>query len=41
MLEAGGRYEDQVSIIRFDELLLDTPATMRGLSRFLEIEFDQ
>ena len=40
MLDADGRYGERVTIVRFDDLLLDTPATMRRLAGFLEIEFD-
>ena len=40
MLEAERRYGDRVCIVRFDELVLDTAATMRRLADFLEIEFD-
>jgi hypothetical protein len=39
MLEAGRRFGDRVFVIRFDELLLDTGATMRRLAEFLDIEF--
>jgi hypothetical protein len=39
MLEAKRRYEERVHIIRFDDLILDTPATMRRLAAFLEIDF--
>jgi hypothetical protein len=39
MLEAKRRYEARVCIVRFDELVRDTPATMRTLADFLEIEF--
>jgi hypothetical protein len=41
MLRAGSEYGEQARIVRFDELLTDTPATMRGLAEFLEIEFDE
>ena len=40
MLTADERFGEQVMIVRFDELLLDTPATMRRLAEFLAIEFD-
>jgi hypothetical protein len=40
MVEAKGRYGDQVFILRFDELVRDTEKTMRGLAGFLEIDFD-
>jgi sulfotransferase family protein len=39
MIEASSRYGDQVCIVRFDELLLDTPAAMKRLADFLEIDF--
>ena len=41
MLRAAGEYGPRVHIVRFDELLTDTPATMRALAEFLEIEFDE
>lgn len=41
MLEATRRYEERVCIVRFDQLLLDTLGTMRGLADFLGIDFDQ
>jgi Sulfotransferase family len=40
MIEAKGRYADQVLIVRFDELVRDTEGTMRGLADFLEIDYD-
>jgi hypothetical protein len=40
MLEGSRRYEDRVYIVRFDELLLDTPGAMRRLAAFLGIDFD-
>jgi len=40
MLEAERRHRERVRIVRFDELLLDTLGTMRGLADFLEIDFD-
>jgi Sulfotransferase family len=40
MLTAKGRYGERVRIIRFDELIMDTPATMRQLADFLGIDFD-
>jgi hypothetical protein len=39
MLEAKRRYEERVCIVRFDELVRDTPGTMRRLAGFLEIDF--
>jgi len=39
MVDAKRRYEERVCIVRFDELVLDTPATMRRLATFLEIDF--
>jgi hypothetical protein len=39
MLEAKKRFGEQSCIVRFDELLLDTPATMRTLAGFLGIEY--
>lgn len=41
MLIAARRYGERVRIVRFDEMLLDTPGTMRGLADFLEIDYDQ
>ncbi len=41
MLEAEGRYGERVRIVRFERLLLDTPATMRELAEFLGIDFDE
>ena len=40
MQRAAGEYGPKVRIVRFDELLLDTPAAMRGLAEFLEIDYD-
>jgi hypothetical protein len=40
MIEAKGRYADQVLIVRFDELVRDTEGTMRGLANFLGIDYD-
>jgi hypothetical protein len=40
MLEARGRYRERVSIVRFEGLVLDTEAAMRGLADFLRIDFD-
>ena len=40
MLEADRRFGDSFCVVRFDELLLDTDATMRRLTDFLEIDFD-
>ena len=40
MLEAANRHAERVCIVRFDELLLDTPLTMRRLAEFLGIGFD-
>jgi Sulfotransferase family len=40
MLESERRYGERVAIIRFEELVLDTPATMRRLAGFLGIDFD-
>jgi Sulfotransferase family len=40
MVEAKGLYPDRVFIVRFDELVRDTDATMRGVAGFLEIDFD-
>jgi hypothetical protein len=41
MVSASRRYPEQVCIVRFDELLLDTPTTMRHLADFLGIDFDE
>jgi hypothetical protein len=40
MLEADRRYGERVCVVRFDELVLDTAATMRRLADWLGIEFD-
>ena len=40
MIEAERSYRAQVSLVRFEELLLDTEGTMRRLAAFLEIDFD-
>jgi hypothetical protein len=40
MVEAKGRYGDLVYVLRFDELVRDTEATMRPLAGFLGIEYD-
>jgi hypothetical protein len=40
MLLAKRRYEERVCVVRFEELVLDTPATMRRLAGFLGIDFD-
>jgi hypothetical protein len=40
MLEGKRRYEERVSIVRFDDLVRDTLGTMRGLADFLGIDFD-
>jgi Sulfotransferase family len=39
IIEADRLYGERVCIVRFDELLLDTPGTMRRLADFLEIDF--
>jgi hypothetical protein len=41
MVAAKRSYEERVRIVRFDELVLDTPATMRLLAEFLGIDFEQ
>jgi hypothetical protein len=40
MIEAKERYPEPVSVVRFDELVRDTEATMRALATFLGIDFD-
>jgi hypothetical protein len=40
MMEAHRRFGERVCIIRFDELVLETEATMRTLADFLAIDFD-
>ena len=40
MLEADRRYGERVCIVRFDELVLDTAATMGRLADYLGIDFD-
>jgi hypothetical protein len=40
MVEADRRYGERVRIVRFDELLRETEATMRGLAGFLGIDYD-
>jgi hypothetical protein len=41
MLEARRRFGAQVAVVRFDELVLDTPGVMRRLADWLGIEFDE
>ena len=40
MLEADRRFREQVRVIRFDELVLDTAGTMLRLADWLGIDFD-
>jgi hypothetical protein len=40
MIDADSRFGDRVCVIRFDELVLETEATMRTLADFLGIDFD-
>ena len=40
MLEAHRRYPERFCVVRFDELVLETEATMRKLAGFLEIDYD-
>ena len=40
MLEADRRFGERVFVVRFDELVLDTVDTMRGLADWLGIDFD-
>jgi hypothetical protein len=40
MLRARNQFGDRVLIVRFDDLVLDTGATMRHVANFLEIDFD-
>jgi hypothetical protein len=40
MLDARERYPERVSIVQFEELVLDTEAAMRRLADFLRIDFD-
>jgi hypothetical protein len=40
MLRASRGFKEQVRIVRFDDLVLKTKDTMRGLAKFLEITFD-
>jgi hypothetical protein len=40
MVRARGEFRDRVLIVRFEDLLLDTGATMRHVAGFLEIDFD-
>jgi hypothetical protein len=40
MLEASRRYAERVTVVRFEELVLETEAAMRHLAAFLEIDFD-
>jgi hypothetical protein len=39
MLRAAEAYGDQTCVVRFDQLILDTPAAMRRLAEFLDIEY--
>jgi competence ComEA-like helix-hairpin-helix protein len=39
LLEADRRYGDRLCVVRFDELVLETAATMRRLAGFLDIDF--
>jgi hypothetical protein len=39
MIEAKRRYKERVCIVRFDELVMDTPKSMRRLADFLRIDF--
>jgi hypothetical protein len=41
MLEAEGRFGEQVCVVRFDELVLDTAGTMRRLADWLGIDYDE
>jgi hypothetical protein len=40
MLGARSAFPDRALVVRFDDLLLDTSATMRVVADFLEIDFD-
>jgi hypothetical protein len=40
MLDADRRFGERLFVVRFDELVLDTAATMRRLADFLGIDFD-
>ena len=40
MLEADRRFGEQLRVVRFEELVLDTAGTMRRLADWLGIEFD-
>jgi hypothetical protein len=39
MIEAKRRYKERVCIVRFDELVMDTPKSMHRLANFLKIDF--
>jgi hypothetical protein len=41
MLEAERRFGERVYVVRFEELVLDTAGTMRGLADWLGIGFDE
>jgi hypothetical protein len=41
MLEAERRFGERVYVVRFEELVLETAGTMRGLADWLGIEFDE
>ena len=41
MLGAEGRFGEQVCVVRFDELVLDTAGTMRRLADWLGIDYDE
>jgi hypothetical protein len=40
MLEASRRCGENFRVVRFDELVLDTPGVMRGLAEWLDIDYD-
>ena len=39
ILRASGQYGEQVFVVRFDHLVLDTPAAMQRLADFLDIDY--
>jgi hypothetical protein len=39
MIRAVSKYGDQVCVVRFDELVLETPMSMKRLAKFLDIEY--
>ena len=41
MVDADRRFGEQLGVLRFDELVLDTETPMRGLANWLDIDFDE